>query len=256
MKMILPALILIIPPAIIYLHLNKFGESWLVYFIPRPLSGKGHSKQTLRQAGCGFIFLSLWMFGLITSFGLFFEPHSFDNNPWILGLIMFAIPLLMVIFFIIGLYYLSLGIFSRTNSIAPSFQSSYYVEQEQLEYYAHKLKTHTYLNIIFVVTGLLSLTLNIIYEKQVGENLIPLNVACLIGFILTANRQGLYKTKCLKVMDIKTRRFPLISILLPLAFIIEWRDSLRLAESALEFYNRNRLKIATSKPEWDTIKKP
>jgi hypothetical protein len=149
-------------------------------------------------------------------------------------------------FFCIGLYYLIIGIFAKSDNIRPKFQSIFSADKADLEKYIKKLKFYTILNLSLLFMTAMSVTTNIVFEKYVGERLIPLNVLFLIGFILTLWRVRAYITKAAIAMELSGRKYFLTTLFHPMSVFFVWFNSFKLIKM---FKNTNKNILQFSMPD-------
>ncbi len=236
-KLILPIITLIITIVILAVYFINPGNSLIRYFVPRFLPDKEHSKKTLRQAGTGCIFFSAWLTAIIVSVYSSIDFKILENILWLMALLCFILPIVLIMFLCIGLYYLAIGIFAKSDNIKPKFQSIFAANKSDLEIYIKKLKFYTILNLSFLFMTVLSVTMNIIFEKYVGEKLIPLNILFLIGFILTLWRVRAYITKTAIAMDLSGKKYLLTTLFYPTSIFFVWINSVKLLKM---FKNTNK----------------
>lgn len=229
-KLILPVIISIIPIVILTAYLFNPNKDLIKYFVPRFLPDREHSKKTFRQAGIGCLFLSAWLVGIIASVCSTVDSKILDNMLWLLSLVCFILPIILVIFFCIGLYYLIVGIFAKSDNIKPQFQSIFSADKADLEKYIKRLKLYTVLNLSLLFMTMLSIATNIVFEKYVGERLIPLNVLFLIGFILTLWRVRAYITKAAIAMELSGEKYFLTTLSHPVGIFFVWFNSFKITK--------------------------
>jgi hypothetical protein len=88
--------------------------------------------------------------------------------------------------------------------------------------YVKKLKFYTAMNLSFLAVGILSLTACIVLKKYIGEKLIPLNIICLIGFIMTLWRVRIYITKTALAIDLPGKDYFLSTLSGPIGITLAW----------------------------------
>jgi hypothetical protein len=227
-KLILPITTLIIPIIILTAFFLSSNKNPIKYFIPRFLPDKEYPKKTLRQAGTGCLFLSVWLIGMIASVGTMVDSKILEKTMWLMALLCFILPIFLVMFFCIGIYYLTIGIFAKSENVRPKFQSIFSADKADLEKYIKKLKFYTILNLSLLLMMVLSITINIVFEKCVGEKLIPFNILFLIGFILTLWRVRAYITKTAIAMELSGEKYFLTTLFHPMSVFFVWFNSFRL----------------------------
>jgi hypothetical protein len=202
--------------------------------VPCFLTDKEHSKKTLRQAGTGCLFLSAWLIGIIASVCSTVDFKVLEKMMWLLALVCFILPIVLVMVFCIGLYYLIIGIFAKSDNIRPTFQSIFSADRADLKKYVKKLRFYTVLNLSLLFMTVLSVTMNIVFEKHVGERLIPFNVFFLIGFILTLWRARAYIVKTAIAMELSGKKYFLETLFHPMSVFFVWFNSFKLIKM---YYN-------------------
>jgi len=245
-KLILPIITSIIPIIILTAYFLSPNKDLIKYFVPCFLPDKECSKKTLCQAGAGCLFLSAWLVGIIASVCSVVDFKTLEKMMWLLALVCFILPIVLVMFFCIGLYYLIIGIFAKSDNIRPKFQSIFSADKADLEKYIKKLKFYTILNLSLLFMTAMSVTTNIVFEKYVGERLIPLNVLFLIGFILTLWRVRAYITKAAIAMELSGRKYFLTTLFHPMSVFFVWFNSFKLIKM---FKNTNKNVLQLSMPD-------
>ena len=127
---LIPLIIISIVPIII-LAINFLTENnrILKYFIPRLLPDREHPKESFRQAGVGCLFLSAWLIGLISAVNSTFDASILDRMLWLMALLYFVLPIILVIFFCIGTYYIAIGVFAKAEKVRPKLKSIFSAEK-------------------------------------------------------------------------------------------------------------------------------
>lgn len=244
-KLILPIITSIIPIVILAAYFFSPNKNLIKYFVPCFLPDKEHAKKTLRQAGAGCLFLSAWLVGIIASVCTAVDFEILEKMVWLLALVCFILPIALAMFFCIGLYYLIIGIFAKSDNVKPKFQSIFSADKADLERYIKKLKFYTVLNLSLLFMTILSVTINIVFEKYVGEELIPFNVLFLIGFILTLWRVRAYITKTAIAMDLSGKKYLLTTLFHPASVFFVWINSFKLIKM-FKNTNKNVLQLSMS----------
>ena len=227
----------IIPIIILALYFFNQNNSIVKHFIPRLLSDREHSKESLRQAGVGCLCLSAWLIGIIAAVSSTIDSKIIERMVWPLALLYFVLPLILMMFFCIGVYYLAIGVLAKENNVRPKLQSIFSAEKANLELDVKKMKLYTALNLSFLFMTILSVTINIVFEEYVGEKLIPFNVLFLIGFILTLWRVRTYITKTAQAMDLSGKKYLLTTLFHPIGIFFVWIHSFKLIKM---FKNTNK----------------
>ncbi|MBN1393194.1 MAG: hypothetical protein JW947_10385 [Sedimentisphaerales bacterium] len=242
-KLILPIMVSIIPIVIYKAYFLSQNKDLIKYFVPRFLPDKEHSRKTLRQAGAGFIFLSAWLVGIMASVGTTVDPKILEQNMKLMALMFFILPIFFVMFLFIGLYYLTIGIFAKSDNIRPRFKSVFSADKADLAKYIKWLKFYTVINLSFLFMAILSVATNIVFEKNVGERLIPFNVFFLIGFILTLWRVRAYITKAAIAMELSGEKYFLTTLFHPMSVFFVWFNSFKLIKM-FKSTNKNVLQLS------------
>lgn len=234
-KLILPFIVSITPIIILAVYLFNPAGNAIRYFIPRFLPDREYPKALLRQAGSGCLFLSVWLFGIIVAVSSTTDFKALEKMSWLMALLFFIIPIVIVLFFCVGIYYLLIGVLAKSDNIRPKFQSVFCADKKELSFYVRKLKFYTALNLIFLFVCVLSLSLCAAYGKSVEGKLIPLNIICLIGFILTLWRIRAYIAKTAIAMDLPGRKYFLSTLFSPIGILFVWIHAFALIRKCYKY---------------------
>jgi len=221
-QMILPLIVSMTPLIILAVYFFLPGNSAIRYLIPRFLLDKEYPRASLRQAGSGCLVLSFWLVAIVAAVSSTADFKVLEKMPWLLALLFFVLPIVSAMFFCIAIYYLVIGIFAKSDNIRPRFQSVFYADKKDVKLYVRRLKLYTALNLSFLVVCIISLTVCGVCGKPYDEKLIPLNVACLIGFIITLWRIRTYIAKTAIAMDLSGEKYFFSTLFSPAAVFFVW----------------------------------
>ena len=198
------------------------------FLTPVLLSDKEHPKSKYRQAGAGHIALSVWLMAIVLTTNALFLGGQVEENVWLTGLVLFAIPIIALLAGAIGLYYLAVGIFAPGKSSRPALQSAYSADPADVALYVRRLTRCTVLNLLSI---LVCIALEIV-EAVSGVGLTGLvgiiQIALLIAFTLTAWRLHTYLVKASRVMGLFWNRWLLLMPLGALAVPLSWVGAVRI----------------------------
>jgi hypothetical protein len=215
-RFILPVIVIMMPFVVLGVYLLGPGNKAIWYFIPRFLADKEWPRVIIRQAGAGCVFLTLWLIGIAASVCSTVDFKVLEKMVWLMAVLCFVIPIVAVIFFCVGFYYLVIGVFARADRVRPAFQSIFSADKANAGLYVRKLRFYTVLNLSFLAAGVLSISACVVFSKYVGDKLIIFNVLFLIGFIMTMWRIRAYVTKVAVVMELPTKEYFLSTLLNPI----------------------------------------
>jgi hypothetical protein len=166
-----------------------------------------------------------------------------------MGIIAFAVPIIAVMSLFIAIYYLSVGVFARSQKIKPGFQSIFATETNRLDLYMKRLIRYTKINIAtFVLVIGIPVT-----EAAAGvepEGIVVLvNVALLITFIVTMWRVRNYLVKSAIAMEQSGEDTLTSTLGNPLAMLFGWYYSFALKKK----YDLHRKQTQPTNPSGSDV---
>lgn len=211
-----------VPSIVLAVHFRFPGNNVTSFLLPRFLSNREYPKYVFRQAGTGWFVFGAWLLTTVLAIANVLPKDWVHDTLWVMGIIAFAVPIIAVMSLFIAIYYLSIGIFARSNKIKPSFQSIFATDIDRLDLYVKRLKRYTVINITSFV-----LAIGIPIIKAVAgieaEGIIDLvNVAFLITFIVTTWRVRDYLVKSAIAMQQLGEDTFISSLGNPLAMLFMW----------------------------------
>jgi hypothetical protein len=222
------ALCICIPIVVLTIHFRFPRNIVTSFLIPRFLSKREYPKHVFRQAGTGWFVFSAWLLMIIYAIASNLPKDGMDNNLWLMGIIAFAMPIISIMSLFIAIYYLSIGIFSKSKKITPGFQSFFATDADQLDLYMKRLIRYTKINIATLVLAIGIPVTEAVAGIEPQGIVILINVAFLITFIMTTWRVRNYLVKSATAMGQSGKDILVFTLGNPLAMLFLWYYSFAL----------------------------
>jgi len=186
--------------AVVASHFVTPENPILEYLRPRFLTKGRHSKSRLRKTGVSWIVFSAWLAIIALALMAQLPERTLRDHPAAMGLFAFVIPVTAVVLQIVGWYYLSIGVFARTDSVRPGLRSVYEIEPDQLDRDMRRLVRVAIINITALLLAVVLPVVEALCQVEpTGPVIIP-NVVALITFILTFRRMQYYIVRTANAM--------------------------------------------------------
>jgi hypothetical protein len=214
------------------------------FLLPRFLSDCEYTKSVFRQAGTGWFVFSAWLLTTALAVANALPGHWVHDNFWLTGIIAFAVPIIAVMSLFIAIYYLSIGIFARSNKIKPSFQSIFATDADRLDLYMKRLRRYTVINIAAFVLVIAVPSIEAVAGVEPEGIVVLINVVLLITFIMTIWRVRNYLVKSAIAMEQSGGDTLAATLGNPLAMLFMWYYSFALKKK----YNLLRKQAQSGNP--------
>lgn len=193
------AMLVILATVVFLSHYHIRGNSITPYLLPRLLKKEKHPKAEFRKAGVGWLVFAVWLAGTAISIVVTYSGYM-DKNKVLMGVFAFALPIFTAMSLFIGLYYLGVGIFSRSETVVPELESMFEVDTGQLDLYVKKMNLYAKNSLRVLSLLIVSVTFQVLSDVSTTFGIL-INVACLIAFILLTNRLSDYVSKTAQAMS-------------------------------------------------------
>lgn len=233
-----------VPGIVLAVHFRFPGNNFTFFLLPRFLSNREYPKYVFRQAGTGWFVFSAWLPTTAFAIANVLPKDWVDDSLWAMGIIAFAVPIITVMSVFIAIYYLSIGIFARSNKIRPSFQSIFATDANRLDLYMKRLTIYTVINIAAFVLVIAVPTIEAVAGVEPEGIVVLINGVLLITFIMTIWRVRNYLVKSAIAMDQSGEDTLTATLGNPLAILFAWYYSFALKKK----YNLHRKQVQSANP--------